>query len=43
MNMNKTVGGVAIVVAGVLIAGFIMGTLRSKVGLIGTAHSGFDS
>ncbi len=41
--MNGNIKTVALVVAGVLAAGWIMSQFRSQVDLIDQAHSGFDS
>lgn len=42
-NLGKAAGTVALVAIGVIVAGYLMSTLRGSVGLIATAHSGYDS
>lgn len=43
MDASKVFAGIGIATAGVLVAGYVMATMRKSVGLIGKAHEGFDS
>jgi len=41
--MKGDIKTVVLVAAGVLVAGYIMSSLRGSVDLIATAHDGYDS